>query len=87
MKSNAGAGLFTKDLAVTKGEIIAILRMDNNPAGKWLVQNDQGKSECLLFVCYLLHTHVCVCVCVCVFVCMCTHMCVCVFVLFMVFHK
>ena len=78
MKSNAGAGLFTKDLAVTKGEIIAILRMDNNPAGKWLVQNDQGKSECLLFVCYLSHTtHTCVCVCgVCVHV----HTCVCVYV-------
>ncbi|KAL8590745.1 hypothetical protein ACOMHN_064848 [Nucella lapillus] len=43
VKNSAGAGVFTKDLAVSKGEIIAILRMDNNPAGKWLVQNEQAK--------------------------------------------
>ena len=46
VKSNAGASLLSKDLSVTKGEIIAILRMDHNPVGKWLVQNDQGKSKC-----------------------------------------
>ncbi|XP_076462173.1 uncharacterized protein LOC143294672 [Babylonia areolata] len=44
VKNNAGGGgLFSKDLAVLKGESIAILRMDGNPAGKWLVQNEQGK--------------------------------------------
>lgn len=43
VKSTASAGVFTKDLGVSKGEIITILRMDNNPAGKWLVMNEQGK--------------------------------------------
>ncbi|XP_076439928.1 uncharacterized protein LOC143279707 isoform X2 [Babylonia areolata] len=43
VKNNASAGVFSKDLTVSKGEIVTILRMDNNPAGKWLVQNEQGK--------------------------------------------
>ncbi|KAK7100542.1 FYN-binding protein 1-like isoform X1 [Littorina saxatilis] len=45
VKTNAGGGLgvFSKDLQVTKGEIIAILRMDGNPAGKWLAQTEAGK--------------------------------------------
>lgn len=30
------------DLAVRKGESVLILRMDQNPAGKWLVRNDRG---------------------------------------------
>ena len=45
VKTNAGGGMFSKDLAVTKGEVVTILRMDGNPAGKWLAQNEQGKSE------------------------------------------
>ncbi|KAL8584637.1 hypothetical protein ACOMHN_002366 [Nucella lapillus] len=42
-KSSASGGVFSKDLGVTRGETIAILRMDGNPAGKWLVQNEHGK--------------------------------------------
>lgn len=33
------------DLSVRKGEKVFILRMDNNPAGMWLVQNINGKSR------------------------------------------
>ncbi|XP_076318387.1 uncharacterized protein LOC143229632 isoform X2 [Tachypleus tridentatus] len=31
------------DLAVKKGDILEILRMENNPSGKWLVRNDRAK--------------------------------------------
>ncbi|XP_023225297.1 FYN-binding protein 1-like [Centruroides sculpturatus] len=31
------------DLTVKKGDILLILRMENNPVGRWLVQNDKGK--------------------------------------------
>ncbi|XP_076347440.1 uncharacterized protein LOC143245221 isoform X3 [Tachypleus tridentatus] len=31
------------DLSVRKGELVKILRMENNPTGKWLVSNEQGK--------------------------------------------
>ncbi|XP_022252085.1 FYN-binding protein-like isoform X2 [Limulus polyphemus] len=31
------------DLSVKKGEPVKILRMENNPSGKWLVSNERGK--------------------------------------------
>lgn len=31
------------DLAVKKGEVLLILRMEDNPIGRWLVKNDKGK--------------------------------------------
>ncbi|XP_022251739.1 phosphatase and actin regulator 4B-like [Limulus polyphemus] len=31
------------DLTVKKGEVLEILRMENNPSGKWLVRNDRAK--------------------------------------------
>lgn len=43
---DSGGGAFRKDLlAVSKGEIVTILKMTDTPAGKWLVQNANGKSE------------------------------------------
>ncbi|XP_025111193.1 FYN-binding protein 1-like isoform X1 [Pomacea canaliculata] len=41
---DSGGGAFRKDLlAVSKGEIVTILKMTDTPAGKWLVQNANGK--------------------------------------------
>lgn len=40
---SSGWRLGAKDLVVTTGEMVTILRMDGNPAGKWLAQNAGGK--------------------------------------------
>ncbi|XP_067119185.1 FYN-binding protein 1-like isoform X3 [Centruroides vittatus] len=41
VKADSHGGLF--QLSVRKGEIVLILRMENNPSGKWLVKNERGK--------------------------------------------
>lgn len=33
------------DLSLRKGESVVILRMDQNPPGKWLVRNDKGEGQ------------------------------------------
>lgn len=42
-KESGGIGIMSNNLAVKQGETVGILRMDKNPSGKWLVQNEHGK--------------------------------------------
>jgi len=41
VKENANKTRF--DLKVKKSEVVLILRMEGNPAGKWLVKDERGK--------------------------------------------
>lgn len=40
-----GGGWSSSNLAVTAGESIEVIRMGDNPKGKWLVRNAEGSCK------------------------------------------